>query len=127
MHLPAGLSRLKFEGVADGIEPASAIVTGLPQGVIEKNRDAKLLSPSALIESALGKPVELLRSNRKTGKTERLGGTLLSDAGGGACSKPRRASKPCAARGCRKPSALRRAAVCRPTPPCQCWYAAHKR
>ncbi len=83
VHLPAGLSRLKFEGVADGIEPASAIVTGLPQGVIEKNRDAKLLSPSALIESALGKPVELLRSNRKTGKTERLAGTLKSDSGRG--------------------------------------------
>ena len=82
VHLPAGLSLVKFEGVADGIEPASAIVTGLPQGVIEKNRDAKLLSPSALIESALGKPVELLRSNRKTGKTERLAGTLMSDAGG---------------------------------------------
>jgi hypothetical protein len=82
VHLPAGLSLVKFEGVADGIEPASAIVTGLPQGVIEKNRDAKLLSPSALIESALGKPVELLRSNRKTGKTERLEGTLKSDAGG---------------------------------------------
>jgi len=82
VRLPAGLSLVKFEGVADGIEPASAIVTGLPQGVIEKNRDAKLLSPSALIESALGKPVELLRSNRKTGKTERLAGTLKSDSGG---------------------------------------------
>jgi hypothetical protein len=83
VHLPAGMSRLRFEGVADGIEPASAIVTGLPSGVIEKNRDAKLLSPSALIESAVGKPVELLRSSRKTGKTERLAGTLLSDADGG--------------------------------------------
>jgi hypothetical protein len=82
VNLPAGVSRLKFEGVADGIEPASAIVTGLPRGVIEKNRDAKLLSPAALIEAALGKPVELLRSNRKTGKTERLVGTLLSDANG---------------------------------------------
>jgi hypothetical protein len=83
VHLPAGMSRLRFEAVADGIEPASAIVTGLPSGVIEKNRDAKLLSPSALIESAVGKPVELLRSSRKTGKTERLAGTLLSDADGG--------------------------------------------
>src|SRR5271168_2261875 len=82
VHLPAGLSLVKFEGVADGIEPASAIVTGLPERVIEKNRDAKLLSPSGLIESALGKPVELLRSNRKTGKTERLAGTLKSDSGG---------------------------------------------
>ena len=45
VHLPAGLSRLRFEGVADGIEPASAIVTGLPQGVIEKNRDAQAAEP----------------------------------------------------------------------------------
>jgi hypothetical protein len=83
VHLPAGKSRLRFEGVADGIEPASAIVTGLAGGVIEKNRDARLLSPSALVAATLGKPVELLRTTPKTGKTERLSGTLLSDASGG--------------------------------------------
>jgi len=83
VHLPAGKSRLRFEGVADGIEPASAIITGLQGAVIEKNRDARLLSPSALIASTLGKPVELLRTIRKTGKTERLTGTLNSDAEGG--------------------------------------------
>src|SRR5271170_5420511 len=83
VHLPAGLSRLRFEGVADGIEPASAIVTGLPPGVIEKNREGKLLSPSALIAASSGKPVTLLRTNRKTGKQQRLDGTLLADAEGG--------------------------------------------
>ncbi len=83
VQLPAGLSRLRFEGVADGIEPASAIVTGLGSGVLEKNRDARLLSPTALLASAVGKPVELVRTDRKSGKTERLTGTLLSDAGGG--------------------------------------------
>jgi hypothetical protein len=82
VHLPAGRSRLRFEGVADGIEPASAIVTGFAGGVIEKNRDARLLSPAALVASTLGKPVELLRTIRKTGKTERLTGTLLSDTAG---------------------------------------------
>jgi hypothetical protein len=87
VHLPAGRSRLRFEGVADGIEPASAIVTGFPGGVIEKNRDARLLSPAALVASTLGKPVELLRTIRKTGKTERLTGTLLSDAEGGVVFK----------------------------------------
>src|SRR5579863_3495945 len=83
VHLPAGLSRLRFEGIADGIEPASAIVTGLPPGVIEKNREGKLLSPSALIAATLGKPVTLLRTDKKTGKRQRLNGTLLSDAKGG--------------------------------------------
>ena len=52
VHLPEGMSRLRFEGVADGIEPASAIVTGLPAGVLEKNREGKLLIPSALIAAA---------------------------------------------------------------------------
>src|SRR5882762_778975 len=60
VRLPAGTSRLRFEGVADGIEPSSAIVTGLPAGVIEKNREGKLLSPSALVAAAVGKPVTLL-------------------------------------------------------------------
>jgi hypothetical protein len=83
VHLPKGLSRLRFEGVADGIEPASAIVSGLPDGVIEKNRDARLLSPSALLAAALGKSVELRRTNRRTGKLESRLGTLLSDAEGG--------------------------------------------
>ncbi len=87
VRLPAGVSRVRFEGVADGIEPASALVTGFNGAVIEKNRDARLLSPSALIASAVGKRVELLRTNRKTGKTERLPGTILSDAGGGVVFK----------------------------------------
>jgi hypothetical protein len=86
VRLPAGVSRVRFEGVADGIEPSSALISGLP-GVIEKNRDARLLSPSALISSAVGKPVELLRTNRKTGAQERLPGTILSDAGGGVVFK----------------------------------------
>jgi hypothetical protein len=83
VHLPAGVTRLRFEGVADGIEPASAIVSGLPAGVIEKNREGKLLSPSALIAATVGKPMTLLRTNRKTGKLQRLNGKLLSDAEGG--------------------------------------------
>src|SRR6266849_3475151 len=57
VHVPAGESRLRFEGVADGIEPASAIVAGLPATIIEKNREGQLLSPSALLAAAVGKPV----------------------------------------------------------------------
>lgn len=83
VHLPAGVSRLRFEGVADGIEPASAIVTGLPGDVIEKNREGKLLSPSALVAAAVGKSVTLLRTDKRTGRTSRVAGTVRSDAGGG--------------------------------------------
>ncbi len=83
VRLPEGESRLRFEGVADGIEAASAIVTGLGAGIIEKNREGALLSPSALLAAAVGKPVVLLRTNSKTGKLERVPGTILSDVGGG--------------------------------------------
>ncbi|HEY0745148.1 MAG TPA: hypothetical protein VGD63_00500, partial [Steroidobacteraceae bacterium] len=40
-------------------------------------------SPGALVAAAVGKPVELLRTIRKTGQTQRLTGTILSDAGAG--------------------------------------------
>jgi hypothetical protein len=87
VHLPAGESRLRFEGVADGIDATTAIVTGLPGGVIEKNRDALLLSPATLVAANVGKSVQLFRTNRKTGKTQSLLGTLISDADGGVVFK----------------------------------------
>ena len=82
VQIPAGLNRVRFEGVADGIEPASAIVVGFPDGVIEKNRDSRLLSPSALVAAAAGKQVTLLRTDRKTGQLTRTRGTVVADAEG---------------------------------------------
>ncbi|MBU6206118.1 MAG: hypothetical protein KGQ42_00370 [Alphaproteobacteria bacterium] len=78
VHLPAGESKLRFEGVVDGIIPESAIVTGLPSGVIEKNRDAALLSPSALMHAAIGSDVTLRITNRKTGKVQAIPATVRS-------------------------------------------------
>ena len=56
VRLAAGENRLRFEGVADGIEPASVIVAGLP-GILEKNREGQLLSPSALIRESPHRPL----------------------------------------------------------------------
>ena len=78
VHLPAGESRLRFEGVVDGIQSASAIVTGLPDGVIEKNRDAAVLSPEALVRAALGAQVTLERTDRKSGKVSRIPAVIRS-------------------------------------------------
>ena len=69
VDLPAGDNRLSFEGVADGIDAATAIVTGLPGAVLEKNRDAALLTPATLLRSSVGKTLTLVRTNRKTGKS----------------------------------------------------------
>ncbi len=67
--IPAGQSVIRFEGVAEGMFPESAIVTGLPKGVREKNRDARLLSPQGLVDAYLKRPVTLTRTNKATGKS----------------------------------------------------------
>jgi hypothetical protein len=66
VSLPAGESELRFEGVAGGIVPQSAIVEGLGD-VVEKNRDAKLLSPGTLLDSLLGRRLHLRRTSQATG------------------------------------------------------------
>ncbi len=76
--IPAGRSRIRFVGVVDGIIPESAIVTGLPSGIIEKNRDAALLSPSSLMRAARGKSITLTRTNRITGKAEQVSAEIVS-------------------------------------------------
>jgi hypothetical protein len=78
VDLPAGESRLRFSGVADGILPESAIISGLPGGVIEKNQDAALLSPSALMRGAVGREVMLRRTDPKTGKAVLSRARILS-------------------------------------------------
>lgn len=68
IDLPAGESTLRFEGVAEGMVAVSAIVTGLPGGVVQKNRDAALLSPASLLDGSLGNRVHIRRTDRATGK-----------------------------------------------------------
>ncbi|GAA0767188.1 hypothetical protein FHS52_001718 [Erythromicrobium ramosum] len=65
--LPKGESTIRFEGVAEGMIGVSAIVTGLPGGTIEKNRNAQLLSPAALVDGTLGNRVSITRMNPATG------------------------------------------------------------
>jgi hypothetical protein len=59
VRIPAGRAVVRFEGVAGGILPESAIVTGLPDGVLEKNLDADLLSPASLYGRSYGRPVTI--------------------------------------------------------------------
>jgi hypothetical protein len=65
--LPPGESTIRFSGVAEGMIAVSAIVTGLPGGTIEKNRNADLLSPAALVDGTLGNRVTVTRTNPATG------------------------------------------------------------
>lgn len=70
VRIPAGRSVIRFEGVASGIFPESAIITGLPDGVLEKNLDADLLGPRSLFRTGFGRPVLLSRRNADGTLTE---------------------------------------------------------
>lgn len=89
--LPPGESTIRFTGVAEGMVAVSAIVTGLPGGTIEKNRNADLLSPAALVDGTLGNRVTITRTDPASGaersedaviRTRADGGLVLETAAG---------------------------------------------
>ncbi|MEW4447696.1 hypothetical protein [Qipengyuania sp. JC766] len=81
--LPPGESTIRFEGVAEGMVAVTAIVTGLPGGTIEKNRNAELLSPGALVNGTLGNRVRITRTNPGTGEQETERAIVRTRADGG--------------------------------------------
>ncbi len=82
ISLPAGESEIRFEGVAGGIIPQSAIVSGLPEGIVERNRDAYLLSPGTLLDRSLGRRVHLRRTSLATGAVREQDVVIRSGADG---------------------------------------------
>ena len=80
--LPAGEAQLRFEGVAGGIVPQSAIITGLPDGIVERNRDAYLLSPESLLDRSLGRRVLLRRTSAATGAVTEQEAVIRTGADG---------------------------------------------
>src|SRR5437868_4776340 len=80
--IPAGESEIRFEGVAGGIIPQSAIVRGLPDGIVERNRDAYLLSPESLLDRSLGRRVHLRRTSNATGAVTEQDAIVRSGANG---------------------------------------------
>lgn len=82
ISVPAGESTIRFAGVAGGIVPESAIVTGFPEGFIERNRDASLLSPASLLDNSLARRVHLRRTSRATGAVRDQEAVIRSAADG---------------------------------------------
>ncbi len=83
IRIPAGESLIRFEGVAEGLYPETAIVTGLPRGVREKNRDARLLSPAGLVDAYLKRQVIVARTDKATGKTVESSALVTAGPNGG--------------------------------------------
>lgn len=66
VDLPPGIVTIRFEGVASGIVPQSALIFGAE--IREKNRDAALLSERGLLDAFTGQRVILRRTDPATGK-----------------------------------------------------------
>jgi len=80
--LPAGESMVRFEGVASGAFAETAIVTGFPEGIVERNRDADLLSAATLLDRSLARRVRLRRTSPATGEVREQEAVIRSGAGG---------------------------------------------
>jgi hypothetical protein len=76
--LPPGETVVRFEGVASGIVPQSAILFGADPR--ERNRDAALLSQKGLVDSFTGQRVILKRTDPATGKVTEEAATIRSAA-----------------------------------------------
>jgi hypothetical protein len=81
--LPPGESTIRFDGVSEGMIAVSAIVTGLPGGTIEKNRNADLLSPASLVDGTLGNRITVTRTNPATGAKVAQDAIVRTRADGG--------------------------------------------
>ena len=82
IDLPAGEAVIRFEGVAGGIVGQSAVLDGLPAGVIERNTDFDLLTPGSLFERSIGETVRVVRINPVTGRSEEHVAVIRAGANG---------------------------------------------
>lgn len=83
LQVPAGPVVIRFVGVSEGMMPETAIVTGLPRGVGEKNRDARLLGPATLVDAFLKRRVTVRRTNPATGKVTESEAVIQAGPEGG--------------------------------------------
>ena len=82
VDLPAGEAVIRFEGVAGGIVGQSAVLEGLPTGVIERNTDFDLLTPGSLFERSIGETVRVVRINPVTDGAEEHVALIRAGANG---------------------------------------------
>jgi hypothetical protein len=82
VSLNQGKSRQEFPDVSAQIRPETVTLSGDGFGVVEQNFDYDLLSPSALMQKAVGQTVTLLRTNPATGAETRERASVLAANGG---------------------------------------------
>jgi hypothetical protein len=78
LNLAAGRSKLEFRDVSASIRPETVALSGDGIAIVEQNFDYDLLTPTKLMEKAVGREVQIVRTNPGSGAelTERA--TVLS-------------------------------------------------
>ncbi|ODU22213.1 MAG: DUF4139 domain-containing protein [Sphingomonas sp. SCN 67-18] len=82
LDLPAGKSRQEFPDVSARIRPETVTLTAAGAGIVEQNFDYDLLSPSALMDKAVGQTITIVRTNPATGAELREQAKVLAVNGG---------------------------------------------
>src|SRR5690606_31033283 len=82
VDVPAGQQRIEFKGVSAQILSQTVTFAGPGLTLIEQNFDYDLLTPAKLMEKAIGREVQIVRTNPGTGAETREKAQVLSTAGG---------------------------------------------
>jgi hypothetical protein len=82
MTIPAGRSRQDFPNVSGQISPETVSLNAPGASIVEQNFDFDLLSPSKLMEKAVGETITLVRTNPASGAEERERAKVLAVNGG---------------------------------------------
>ena len=82
LAIAQGRTRVEFPDVSAQIQPQTLSFAAADTTIVEQNFDYDLLTPSKLMEKAVGQSVTLLRTNPATGAETRERATVLSVAGG---------------------------------------------
>lgn len=78
LDVPAGRTRLEFKDVSASIKPETVALSGAGLGVVEQNFDYDLLTPSKMMEKAVGREIEIVRTIPGTGQQTHEKATVLS-------------------------------------------------
>ncbi|PIW54013.1 MAG: DUF4139 domain-containing protein [Sphingomonadales bacterium CG12_big_fil_rev_8_21_14_0_65_65_10] len=82
LDIPSGRTRIEFPDVSAQIRPATLSFEAPGTAIVEQNFDFDLLTPTKLMEKAIGSTVTLVRTNPATGQEVRERAEVLSTAGG---------------------------------------------
>ena len=82
LNIASGTSRIEFPDVSAQIRAETLSFNAAGASILEQNFDYDLLTPTKLMEKAIGQTITLIRTNPATGAETRERATVLSTAGG---------------------------------------------